>query len=160
MSSHLEHTRSEEAPAQAEPPSPVYRGPDRRQRPTPRFSRWSLRRGRRGRARRNVESEGSFVDIYSPRLLLVIMWVAFMNVCDSFFTLVHLQNGGTEVNPVAGLLLATGRPTFVLLKSAMITLALVVLCVHKNFHLARVGLWVAAIAYTVLLAYHLSLFGA
>ncbi|MBK7877269.1 MAG: hypothetical protein IPJ77_16255 [Planctomycetes bacterium] len=46
-----------------------------------------------------------------------------------------------------------------LLKSGLISLALVVLCVHKNFHLARLGLWVAAIAYTLLFAYHLSLFG-
>ncbi|MFO1010056.1 MAG: DUF5658 family protein [Planctomycetota bacterium] len=103
--------------------------------------------------------EGSFVDLYSTRLLLILLWITLMNVADSFFTLVHLQHGGTEVNPIAGMLLATGLSSFVLLKSGLISLALVVLCIHKNFHLARLGLWVAAIAYTLLFAYHLSLFG-
>ena len=44
------------------------------------------------------------------------------------------------------------------LKSGIISLALLVLCVHKNFGLARIGLWTAAGAYTMLLAYHISLF--
>lgn len=108
--------------------------------------------------RRKSELEGSFVDLYGTRLLLMLMWIALMNVADSFFTLVHLQNGGTEVNPIAGMLLLTGRPAFLLLKSGLIGLALLVLCVHKNFFLARIGLWVATLSYTVLLVYHLSLF--
>jgi hypothetical protein len=49
---------------------------------------------------------------------------------------------------------------FVLLKSLVITLALLVLCVHRNFRLARTGLWIAALAYTLLVAYHLTLLGA
>jgi hypothetical protein len=44
------------------------------------------------------------------------------------------------------------------LKSAVISLALLVLCLHKNFNLARLGLWTAAVAYTCLLGYHLLLF--
>lgn len=135
------------------------RGPDRRQRATPRFSRYSFFGGRRRGARRAGERKGSFVDVYSLRLLALLLWVATMNVADSFFTLIHLQSGGSEVNPVAGALLTTGLWPFVLLKSGLIALALVVLCVHKNFHLARLGLWVAAIAYTLLFAYHLALFG-
>lgn len=140
-------------------PTPTRGGGDRRLRPTPRLSRFTFRGGRRRGARRRGEGEGSFVDLYGVRLLSILLWVALMNVADSFFTLVHLQHGGTEVNPVAGLLLATGLPAFVLLKSTLIALALLVLCVHKNFHLARLGIWIAAIAYTLLFLYHLSLFG-
>lgn len=136
----------------------TYRGPDRRNRPTPRVSRFSFRGGRRRGGRRRGEDQASFVDLYSVRLLAMLLWIALMNIADSFFTLIHLQSGGTEVNPIAGVLLTTGLPSFVLLKSTMIALALVVLCVHKNFHLARLGLWVAAIAYTLLCLYHLSLF--
>jgi hypothetical protein len=134
------------------------RGPDRRSRSTPRLSRYSFFKGRRRGARRSDEHEGSFVDLYSPGMLLAILWIALMNSADSFFTIVHLQNGGQEVNPIAGALLGTGRAEFVLIKSAVISLALIVLCLHKNFHLARLGLWVAAVAYTALLAYHLVLF--
>ena len=102
--------------------------------------------------------EGTFVDLYGPRLWLLILWVALMNVGDSHFTLVHLQAGGIELNPVADFLLGTGRATFVLVKSVLIALALIVLSVHKNFFLARIGLWTAAGTYTALVGYHLLLF--
>ena len=99
-----------------------------------------------------------YVDVYDTRLLLALMWIALTNVADSFFTMVHLQGGGSEANPIADLLLMTGRANFVLLKSVLVALALVILCVHKNFRIARIGLWVAAGSYSALLAYHLLLF--
>jgi hypothetical protein len=133
-------------------------GADRRKRATPRLSRYSFGEGRRKRARRAHEHEGSFVDVYRPRMLVALLWIALMNTADSFFTIVHLQHGGQEVNPIAGALLVMGRAEFVLVKSAVISLALLVLCLHKNFHLARLGMWLAAVAYTALLAYHLVLF--
>jgi hypothetical protein len=126
--------------------------------PTPRFSRYALWGGRRTGPRRRSELEGSFVDRHGQRLLLLVLWIALMNVGDSFFTLVHLQAGGVELNPVARLLLTGGRWNFVFVKSILIGLALVVLAMHKNFHLARVGLWTAAGTYTCLVAYHLLLF--
>jgi hypothetical protein len=131
--------------------------PDRRVRPTPRFSRYSILGGRRRTIRRGEEREGGFVDLYGTRLFALILWVALMNVGDSYFTILHLQGGGIELNPVAQALLQTGRGSFVLLKSVLIALALLVLAIHKNFFLARIGLWTAAGTYTVLVLYHLSL---
>lgn len=134
-----------------------YRGPDRRARPTPRFSRFTLFGGRRRKPRRAAEVEGAFVDHYSPRLVLLLIWIALMNAADSFFTLVHIQAGGIELNPVAGAMLGFGRFGFVVAKGVLITVPLLVLCQHKNFSIARAGLWLASGAYTLLLAYHLSL---
>jgi hypothetical protein len=139
-------------------PAHAFRGTDRRRRATPRFSRYSFFRGRRKSVRRDRDREGSFVDLYSTRLLLMVMWVALMNVADSFFTLIHLQHGASEVNPIAGVLLLSGRSSFVFWKSSLIGVALLVLCVHKNFYVARYGLWAATLCYTLLLAYHISLF--
>lgn len=143
-------------------PGPVaerpWRGPDRRARPTPRISRWAFGPGRRRAARRQEEREGIFVDLYSSRLVLLIGWVALMNIADSGFTLVHLQAGGRELNPVADWMLTTGRLGFVAVKSTLIAAALLVLAMHVNFPLARLGLWVSAGAYTLLVAYHISLF--
>jgi hypothetical protein len=153
----MESTPSESS---EEPVAPrTERGRDRRRVPTPRFSRHSFFGGRRKSVRRDSEREGSFVDLYSTRLFLIVMWVALMNVADSFFTLIHLQHGGSEANPIAGVLLLTGRTSFVFWKSALIAAALLVLCIHKNFCVARYGLWAAALCYTLLLGYHLSLFG-
>ncbi len=149
---------SEEAGSGGPDTGQQYRGSDRRRVPTPRLSRFSFVRGQRERVRRLDEREGSFVDRYSFRLWLLVLWVALMNVADSYFTLFHLQAGGIELNPVAAWLLETGRFRFVLLKSLLIGVSLIVLCVHKNFFLARAGLWTAAGAYTALFLYHLSLF--
>jgi len=134
------------------------RSPDRRVRPTPRFSRYSLLGGRRKGAQREQEQEGLYVDLYSQWVLFWVLWVALMNIGDSFFTLVHLQAGGVEVNPVAAAMLRTGRFGFVFIKAVLIGCALLVLTLHKNFQLARVGLWVSTAAYTALVIYHLSLF--
>ena len=145
------------APGAVSEDPPRYRGPDRRQRPTPRFSRYTFFGGRRRRGRRDGETEGIFVDQYSGRLLGIMLWIALMNAGDSFFTLLHLQSGAIELNPVAGAMLGTGRIGFVLLKSALITIPLIVLTLHKNFPLARIGIWTAAGAYTLLFAYHIAL---
>lgn len=98
------------------------------------------------------------MDRYGFRLWLLVLWVVLMNIGDSFFTLVHLQSGGTELNPVAKALLGTGRAPFVFTKSLLIGLALCVLVIHRNFFLARIGLWTAAGTYTLLFCYHISLF--
>lgn|GEM_PF-732466 len=138
--------------------SSVYRGVDRRKRPTPRFSRYSLFGGRRQTVRREEEREGSYVDRYATTLALAVLWISVMNLGDSFFTLTHLQSGGIELNPVAAALLESGRSGFVIWKTGLIALALVVLTLHKNFVLARMGLWLAAGGYTLLNLYHLTLF--
>jgi len=140
------------------PPRKRRRTPDRRQAPTPRLSRYSYFGGRRRRVQRSEEAEGSFVDLYSPWVLGWVLWVALMNLGDSYFTLVHLQAGGVEVNPIAAAMLRTGRFGFVFSKAVLIGGALFVLTLHKNFRLARVGLWVSTAAYTALVIYHLSLF--
>ena len=59
---------------------------------------------------------------------------------------------------VAAALLETGRSGFVLWKCGLISLALLLLTIHKNFAIARAGLKVSAVVYTVLCLYHLSLF--
>ncbi len=98
------------------------------------------------------------MDLHEPRLLALVMWIALLNLLDTFFTIVHLQRGGVEFNPVAEQMLLTGRVSFVVTKGFVIGLALLVLTVHKNYLVARAGLWMAALAYTLLTGWHLALF--
>ena len=72
------------------------RGRDRRRQPTPRFSRYTFLGGRRRDVRRAVERDGTFVDRYSVTMAAVVLWVSLMNVGDSFFTIRHLQHGGSS----------------------------------------------------------------
>jgi len=151
-------TRPSADPTSSSPDGGFQRGRDRRDEPTRRVSRFTFYGGKRRSIRREEEREGSFVDLYSFRTWMLVLWVAAMNMGDSFFTLVHLQAGGIELNPVAKALLETGRESFVFTKSFLIGLALCVLVLHKNFYLARIGLWTAAGTYTLLVGYHLMLF--
>lgn len=146
---------TQDAPAHSEGGGLYPRGVDRRARPTRRVSRYSFFGGRRKSIRREEERAGAFVDLYDLRSLWVLLWVAAMNAADSFFTIYHLQVGGIELNPVAAAMLDTGRIGFVLAKGVLISLALLVLCIHKNFLLARIGLGVAVGVYTALVGYHL-----
>ena len=130
---------------------------DRRRSSTPRLSRYSVFGGRRRKPRREEEREGSFVDRYDWPLVAVLAWVAIANVADSFFTLHHLQAGGIELNPIAEELLRAGHFGFVSIKCALISMALMVLLMHKNFAAARFGIWISGVAYTLLFAYHLIL---
>ncbi len=146
------------APAGVEGRAWNARGDDRRAGPTPRISRYAFFGGKRLSPRRTEEKSGSFVDRYPLRVALALTWIALMNIGDSFFTLTHLQSGGIELNPIAAWLLEQGRFGFVFTKCLLISLALLVLCLHKNFQLARAGLWLSAIAYTALFVYHMFLF--
>ncbi len=141
-----------------EAPSGKHRGPDRRARQTPRFSRYTFSGGRRQSFRRDGEGVEAYVDLYPTKLLWLLVWIAVMNLLDSFFTLVHLQAGGIELNPFAAMLLETGRVGFVLWKAVLIGGAILVLCIHKNYVVAKAGLVLAAAAYTILVGYHLTLF--
>ncbi len=155
-STSLRRPATHPTPPAASGPGQRARG-DRRSGPTPRFSRYALTGGRRSWVRRSGELEGSFVDRHGWRMIALLAWVALLNAGDSFFTLYHLQAGGVELNPVAAAMLRTGRLGFVISKSVLIAVPLVILCVHKNFPLARLGLWTAAVTYTALLTYHLYL---
>ena len=71
-------TTEPETQQRTQSPDFVYRGPDRRRRPTPRFSRYTLWGGRRQEFRRGEEREGSFVDVYGRRLFLLVLWIALI----------------------------------------------------------------------------------
>jgi Domain of unknown function (DUF5658) len=126
---------------------------DRRQRPTPPFSRYSLFGGRRASS-----SADTFTDLYSPAVLAVLLGICALNLLDAFFTLVYLQRGGSEANPIADAMLRKSPTFFVFWKTFVLGNALAILCLHKNFRRARAGIVVGAGIYVLLILYHLFLF--
>lgn len=126
---------------------------ERRKRPTPMVSKYTFVGGRR-LSREN----DSYTDLYAVRVFVVMLAITALNVLDSFFTLVYLQRGGSEANPVAAWMLSHGDYFFIFFKTFVMGGALAILCLHKNFHRARVGIWLGSALYTLLTAYHLFLF--
>jgi hypothetical protein len=152
---------STSATATAEPPvgddgerrAPV----ERRLRRTPMFSRYTFFGGRRRGGRREEEARGIYVDRYSWGIVTLFLLILALNVLDAYFTLVYVQMGGKEANPIAQAFLDMGEIPFILVKSAVIGICLLVLVIHKTFYSVPRVLMVICIFYSLLLFYHLAL---
>lgn len=128
------------------------RDTDRRLQPT---RPWIAMRGplRRVRGRRGSDQAG-YVDRYSWRDIALILSIFVMNVGDAFFTMLWLDRGGKEANPVMDFFLDIGPGAFLIQKCVVVGIWLVVLLIHKNFRFARIGLYVSLVAYAVLMLIH------
>ncbi len=129
---------------------------DRRQEPTPFWSAFTGRRRRR-QGRRAGEREYIYVDRFTRRDVLLVLSILLLNIFDALFTLIWLRRGGAEGNPVMAWLLEIGDGAFLAQKCLVVGLWLLLLVVHKNFPLARIGLWSLAGIYSLLILYHFAL---
>jgi hypothetical protein len=156
----LEHSQPEDPGAADSEPSwdgVDRRGhADRREQPT---SPWAaflgLRRRRHGR--RDGEGHDIYVDVFHRGDVALLVGIFVLNIFDALFTLIWLRRGGAEGNPVMLWVLEIGDWAFLAQKCFVVGLWLLLLVAHKNFRLARLGLWTAASFYTLLIGYHLVL---
>ena len=130
--------------------------PDRRRAPT------SLLRtlrfyGRRVSGRR--DAEGSiYVDRLSPRVVTLVLFVVCCSALDALLTLMHIQQGGHEANPIMAMAMNQGTTSFVTAKMALTSLGAILLAIHQNFWLGIRGLYSLALIYAGLLVYHLIIY--
>ncbi|MCA9501594.1 MAG: hypothetical protein H6748_13000 [Spirochaetaceae bacterium] len=125
---------------------------DRRTRPT---SPWSAFFGpvRRSRGRRASDAPG-YVDRYTRTDVALLLAIFLLNVADAFFTMLWLERGGREANPVMDFFLDIGPYAFLAQKCLVVGFWLVLLLVHKNYRLARIGLYASLAIYGTLLIVH------
>ena len=125
---------------------------DRRTRPTRGWDSFFHRRRRTGR--RRGENEDIYVDVFRKRDVALLLGIFVLNILDAFFTLRWLQMGGGEGNPLMDQLIKTSDLLFLFQKCVVVGLWLVILMAHKNFRIARLGLWAAFVLYVFILIYH------
>jgi hypothetical protein len=132
------------------------RSADRRDRPT---GFWRSLRSPRRRVggRRAGEGENTYVDRYRKSDILLLGAVFALNIADALFTLIWLRRGGSEGNPIMDWFLQQGDFVFLGQKCLVVGLWLIVLVVHKNFQLARAGLWLLLALYGGIFVYHIFL---
>lgn len=131
-------------------------GPDRRRRPTPMLSRYTFIGRRRG-FRRAEEGRNAYVDRYSPRTLAVIVTVMALCMFDAMFTLLYIQRGGGELNPLMNMAIQAGVFPFLLIKTGLTAAGMLFLALHKNFRYVK-GLVAGVFAlYVALAGYHVYL---
>jgi len=132
-------------------------GIDRRERSTGVLSRhWLI--GRRREGRRTGERSNIYVDRYSAWDWTLVIGVLTLSLLDMVFTLVHLNAGGTEANPVMAWALEWGgHGGFKAVKIATTIVGLAVLLVHVRFRRVRALLTVAFLVYAGVFCFHIYL---
>jgi uncharacterized protein DUF5658 len=115
---------------------------------------------RRGPPRRLDQSRYHSVDWHSPHLLAVAISILLLSVVDAFMTLILLQGGADEVNPIMALVVYRSVAVFAALKMALTSLGVVFMVFLARYRFMRrlpVG-WVlygVLIAYTSLIGYEI-----
>jgi hypothetical protein len=108
---------------------------DRRKQPTPAISRFTLW-GRRKTFRRKVDQEkGGYVDCYHPGLVILPTLAVGLTVLDALFTMMILDDGGWEVNPVVRSVILLYGDRFWVWKFFIVSFPLTLLCLHSKFRL-------------------------
>jgi hypothetical protein len=134
--------------------------PDRRRGPTPIIGRYTLWGGRRRKARRDGDKKDHiFVDLYSTRLLVAVLFLLSLSCLDAFLTLELINKGVVyEANPVMAFFLDKGVFQFSLIKFTITSLSLIVMCLLKNVNITRICLPVIINIYLIVVGYELYLY--
>ena len=109
---------------------------DRRKQPTPALSGFTVRGQRRGFRRKGEEERGGYIDRYGPGLFFLIVLIVGFNVLDAWLTMIVLENGGWETNPVVRSVIQLYGHRFWIWKFAIVSVPLILLCLHSKFRLA------------------------
>jgi Domain of unknown function (DUF5658) len=139
---------------------------DRRQRAERRHRLWwavcygSFNPRRRTPPRRFDDSSFHSLDWHGAHLLAVAIGISLLCVGDAFLTLVLLQRGAVEVNPLMAQLVYRNVAAFAAVKMALTGIGIVLMVVlarHRFLRLLRVEwvLYAMLTAYAVLISYEI-----
>jgi hypothetical protein len=108
---------------------------DRRKQPAPALSRFTLWGRRRTFRRKEDQERGGYVDQYHSGLLILLLLPIGLNILDALFTMMILDDGGLEINPVVSSVIQLMRDRFWVWKFAIVSIPLILLCLHSKFRL-------------------------
>lgn len=110
---------------------------DRRTKKSP-FFKFLFFGGKRQKLRRIEDGRRITVfDYYQPTLLVAILIVLCLSLLDAALTLILLDKGAVELNPVMQYYITLGPAVFVLVKYSLTALALVIMLVLHAIISAR-----------------------
>lgn len=128
---------------------------DRRSRPTPMISRYTLTGRRKGSCEQNGFPKERYVDCYSPTLLFFLVLIIGLNCLDSFFTMKILQNNGGELNPIVESTMTFLGEKFWIWKFAVVSFSSVILCLHSRFVRVKIAIIFLCYLYLGLVNYQI-----
>ena len=110
--------------------------------------------GRRERIRRE-EDRGKifFFDRYTPRLFAAITAILMLSVFDALLTIILIDSGSSELNPVMAYFLKQGLLEFIAAKYFLTSMGVVVLLIFKNIFLSRAKIHTSSLFTAVIIAF-------
>ncbi len=130
---------------------------DRRHSPTRPFGRY-LFAGRRHSVRRSADHRTHlYVDRYSHNLLLTLLIIVLLSIFDAYFTIMHVERGAREINPLMDFLIGYGDLYFFVAKYTLTALGVFLLCLYKNLLLVRILIGLVMLLYLTVFGHHILL---
>ncbi len=87
-----------------------------------------------------------------PGLLFFLILIVGLNVLDSFFTMIILECGGWEVNPIVRSAIEVYGDQFWIWKFMLVSVNLILLCLHSRFrYVHRIISWITLLFLGVIL---------
>ncbi|OGP68234.1 MAG: hypothetical protein A2170_09885 [Deltaproteobacteria bacterium RBG_13_53_10] len=120
---------------------------DRRRQVTPGFSRFIFFGRRKTFRRKEDKQRGGYVDRYSSALFLFLVLILGLNILDALFTMIILDAGGLELNPIVSSVITLYGDRFWVWKFGIVSLSLILLCLHSKFRSVRTILFGINIVY-------------
>lgn len=110
--------------------------------------------GRRERIRREEDiGRIFFFDRYNPKLFAAITAILMLSVLDALFTLILIDSGSSELNPVMAYFLGHGLLPFIVVKYFLTSLGVVILLIFKNIILTRAKICTRSLFSAVIIAF-------
>jgi hypothetical protein len=116
-------------------------GADRRKDIRAQF-KYFLVNGRRERLRREEDrTRVFFFDRYNQRIFAAITAILMLSIFDALLTLILIDKGSSELNPVMAYFLEYGPLPFIIAKYLLTSFGVVILLIFKNVFLNRISIY-------------------
>jgi hypothetical protein len=130
---------------------------DRRKRPTLALSRFAFFGQRRIFRRRSDVERGGYIDKYGLGLFLLLIFIVALNLLDTIFTMIILDYGGWELNPIVRHAIEVYGDKFWIWKFIIMSISLLLLCLHSKFRRVKTIIVAICSVYIFIVLYQIFL---
>ena len=128
-------------------------GMERRQSSRANF-RYFLINGRRESARREEDqARVFFFDRYNQRIFAAITAILMLSIFDALLTLILIEKGASEFNPVMAFFLEYGPLPFIIAKYLLTSFGVVLLLIVKNVFINKINMYAHSLFPCVIFAF-------
>ena len=121
--------------------------------------RYFLANGRREMARREKDQTRLFFfDRYNQKIFAAITAILMLSIFDALLTLILIERGSSELNPVMAYFLEYGPLPFIITKYLLTSFGIVILLVFKNVFINKINLYTRSLFTCVIFAFSTVIF--